>query len=77
MHKETERLIEAILVVLKGYRPMTVRQIYYQLVSRQVIENRASEYNKLKRVLTFTRRQRLIPWGWVEDRLRRPQVVSM
>jgi len=56
---------------------MTVRQVFYQLVSRQVIENSRSQYSSVSRCLVDARREGIIPWAWVEDRLRRPRAVSM
>jgi hypothetical protein len=34
-HAKTIRLIEVAVAILTAYHPMTVRQVYYQLVSRQ------------------------------------------
>jgi hypothetical protein len=63
--------------VLRQHNPMTVRQVYYQLVSRQVIENNRGQYNAVSNVLRDARREAIIPWAWIEDRLRRPRRVSM
>jgi hypothetical protein len=56
---------------------MTVRQVYYQLVSRQVIENTRSRYQAVSNALVRARQEGIIPWDWIEDRLRRPRAVSM
>jgi len=56
---------------------MTVRQAYYQLVSRQVIKNSRSSYQKISGLLVDARKDSTIPWEWVEDRLRRPRAPSM
>ena len=56
---------------------MTVRQVYYQLVSRQAIENKKSAYNCICNALAAALREGIIPWEWIEDRLRRPRHVSM
>jgi hypothetical protein len=56
---------------------MTVRQVYYQLVSRQVIENKRSQYQSLSKLLVQARRDGDIAWEWIEDRMRRPRRVSM
>lgn len=34
---KTLALVDAARVILAEYNPMTVRQLYYQLVSRQVV----------------------------------------
>lgn len=56
---------------------MTVRQVYYQLVSRQVIKNSRSEYQAVSRALVEARKEGTIEWGLIEDRLRRPRTVAM
>jgi len=38
-HKRTELILENAISVLADYHPMTVRQVYYRLVSRQIIDN--------------------------------------
>jgi len=77
LHKKTIDLIEAAYDVLSEYNPMTVRQVYYQLVSRHVIDNKLSEYQKVSRILTDARKEGLIPWDWIEDRVRQPRTISM
>ncbi len=56
---------------------MTVRQVYYQLVSGQVIKNNRSQYQAVSNALRDARKEGLIPWEWIEDRLRRPRTVAM
>lgn len=75
--EKTRRIIEAARQVLTEYRPMTVRQIYYQLVASQVIENTRSQYKAVSKALVKARQEGLIPWHWVEDRLRIPHKVHM
>lgn len=58
----------------QGYK-LTLRQLYYQLVSRNVIANHDREYKKLSRILTEGRMCGLVDWDAIEDRLRRPQNV--
>jgi hypothetical protein len=76
-HAKTRRLIEEARLVLAEHHPMTVRQVYYQLVSRQVIENSRSQYQSVSNALVEARKEEIIPWEWIEDRLRRPRSVSM
>ncbi|MCK4521372.1 MAG: hypothetical protein KAU20_02275 [Nanoarchaeota archaeon] len=49
---------------------LTLRQIYYQFVSRDLIPNRQNEYNKLGNVLNNGRLAGLIDWNAIEDRTR-------
>jgi hypothetical protein len=74
--KSLERLRVAI-EVLTEHHPMTVRQVYYQLVSRQVIKNIKTMYQAVSILLRDARKDGTIPWEWIEDRLRRPREVSM
>ena len=76
-HAKTLRLIETAKVILAEQNPMTVRQVYYQLVSRQVIENSKAQYGAVSRALVWARKKGSIPWEWIEDRLRRPRGVNM
>src|ERR687894_3284749 len=74
---KTLRLLDEAVDVLTAHHPMTVRQVYYQLVSRQVIENSRSRYQAVSDMLVEARKDGTIPWEWIEDRLRRPRAVDM
>ncbi len=63
--------------VLSATNPMTVRQVYYQLVSRQAIKNNRCQYQAISNLLVDARKNDEIPWDWIEDRLRRPRAVNM
>lgn len=76
-HKKTLDLIDCARGILGNSHPMTVRQLYYQLVSGHVIENRENQYKRISRVMADARYDGAIPWGWIEDRLRRPRLVPM
>jgi len=76
-HAKTIELIETAKDILAEGHPMTVRQVYYQLVSRQVIKNNRGKYQAVSNALVDARREGIIPWEWIEDRLRRPRHVSM
>ena len=76
-HAKTIRLIETAIEILSEHNPMTVRQVYYQLVSRQVIKNNRCQYQAVSKALVYARQQGYIPWNWLEDRLRKPREVQM
>jgi len=76
-HKKTERIIAKAREALAEYHPMTVRQVYYRLVATQVIDNTRSQYKAVCNALRDARKEGLIPWEWIEDRLRRPRSVAM
>jgi hypothetical protein len=76
-HWKTTGLIKAAAEILAAHQPQTVRQVFYQLVSRQVIENTRSAYQSVSKALVAARRDGTVPWEQIEDRLRRPRHVSM
>ena len=57
----------------QGYT-LTLRQLYYQLVSRNIIPNEDKEYGKLSYVLKEARMAGLVDWSSIEDRVRVPKI---
>lgn len=57
-----------------GYT-LTLRQLYYQLVARDVIRNKQSEYKRLGSILNDARLAGLVDWDVIEDRTRNLQSV--
>jgi len=55
---------------------LTLRQLYYQLVSRDVIPNLDTEYAKLSNLLKEGRMGGIVDWDAIEDRLRQPNKPS-
>lgn len=55
----------------QGYR-LTLRQLYYQLVSRELIPNNKKEYSKLSGLLVKGRMAGEVDWSAIEDRIRVP-----
>jgi hypothetical protein len=66
--------------IIKEYQAqrykLTLRQLYYQLVSRDVIPNRVEEYNKLSKLLKEGRMAGIVDWDAIEDRLRVPDTPA-
>lgn len=58
-----------------GYR-LTLRQLYYQLVTRNTIRNEEKAYKKLSALLTDARYAGLVDWDAIEDRVRQPRSQS-
>lgn len=77
IREKTRRMLEIAVEVLTENNPQTVRQVYYQLVARQIIENNRAQYQAVSTMLVEARRNGTVPWHWIEDRLRRPRAVSM
>lgn len=51
----------------RGY-PLSLRQLYYQLVARDLIPNQQREYNRLGDAITNGRLAGLVSWTAIEDR---------
>ncbi len=49
--QKTLDLINAAKKILSVQNPMTLRQTYYQLVSKRIIDNNKNEYQKLSSAL--------------------------
>jgi len=59
-----------ILAEFNEYKPLTLRQIYYQFVSKGFIENNISQYTMLSTFLKNARIDGEIDWEDIEDRTR-------
>jgi len=70
--KQLDRLNKVIdvLAELEDYKPLTLRQVYYQLVSKEYIENKVSQYNMLSKLLKWARIDGYVGWDDIEDRVR-------
>jgi hypothetical protein len=51
---------------------LTLRQLFYQLVTREIIPNTGKEYKKLSPLLTKGRMAGIVDWEAIEDRTRVP-----
>jgi hypothetical protein len=61
----------AILDLLQADHPMTVRQVFYRLVSVGIIDKTEAEYKRtVCRLLTEMRLDGVIPFGWIADNTR-------
>lgn len=68
---DLEVIRNAMYAALVDDRPMTVRQMFYRLVSDGVIEKSENEYkNTVCRLLTEMRLAREIPFDWIADHTR-------
>ena len=77
---EMEAIRKSIREILGEIQPATVRQTFYQLVSRAVIGKTEAEYKQtVVRLLTAMRRAGDIPFGWIADNtrwMRKPRSYS-
>jgi hypothetical protein len=66
------KVVEAAREVFKQYdTSITLRQLYYRLVSRHLIENTMNSYKRLSRIMVKAREQGDVPLNCLEDRSRR------
>lgn len=63
--------VQEILDALRGYWPVTLRQVYYRLVAAGDIPNDRRAYKKLSVMLTKARIDGRVSWNAIEDRTRR------
>ncbi len=80
MRAATRELLDKIVEVVddyteQGYK-LTLRQLYYQLVSKNIIPNIDGQYGKLSGILKDARMCGMIDWDVIEDRLRIPKIPS-
>lgn len=79
-HGQSQRLIDRVNEVITTYRAqgyvLTLRQLYYRLVSANVIANTVREYKNLGNLVVKGRRAGLIDWDAIEDRTRNLKGLS-
>jgi len=80
MSKPNRERLEVINSIIEEYQELdlvlTLRQLYYQLVSRDIIANQVKEYAKLSGLLKEGRMAGIVDWDAIEDRLRKPSKPS-
>lgn len=73
-------LIEKANEIIASYQAqgftLTLRQLYYQFVARDIIPNKMSEYKRLGSVINDGRLAGMIDWSAIEDRTRNVRTVS-
>lgn len=57
----------------QGY-DLTLRQLYYQFVSRDLLPNKQTSYDRLGRIVSDARLCGIIDWNHVSDRTRNPVI---
>ncbi len=63
-------LADAAATTLEAEQPMTLRQLFYRLVSAGVIHNKPTEYGRLGKVMTRLREAGDVPRSWLVDHTR-------
>lgn len=75
---ENMSMLDTINSILEEYMAddytLTLRQLYYQLVSQDIIPNNQKEYTKLSTILKRGRMAGIVDWDAIEDRGRQPKL---
>lgn len=78
---KTLKVIEAANQIIASYQAqgfkLTLRQLYYQFVSRDLIANKQTEYKRLGGIIDQGRKAGLIDWSAIEDRTRNLEKSSV
>jgi hypothetical protein len=73
---EVQAIRDSITAILKADHPQTVRQVFYQLVARSVIEKSEAEYQTtVIRLLSEMRLDGRVRWDWIVDESRRTRTT--
>ena len=73
-YRNTKKMLKMSVEIIALYRKkglkLTLRQLYYQLVSKNIIPNTSNDYHSLGRLLTKARRDGVLGLDVLEDRSR-------
>ena len=79
-HNTTLELFTPIISILDSYQhqglQVTLRQLYYQLVTKNIIKNQKNMYQKVGKLVKEGRMCGWIDWDVIEDRIRKPIMHS-
>jgi hypothetical protein len=76
---DMEALCLRLYSLIKEERPMTVRQVFYRMVSTGAIRKDEKEYKTVSRLLVRMRRAGRLPFSWIADNtrwMRKPTTYS-
>jgi len=60
----------------QGLLPITIRQLYYEMVARIIIGNNTNEYTRMKKLMTVARETGEIPYEYIIDTTRRVSIPA-
>jgi len=74
---DARNLLDTIITIVLDYQrqgfKLTLRQLYYQLVSKDLIANKKEEYDRIGNLVSRARLGGLMDWSSIEDRIRVPE----
>lgn len=68
--RRTTQLINRATALLDEESPMTLRQLFYRMVSAAYLENTRGDYARLSRLMTIARQDGRCDWDHITDRTR-------
>jgi hypothetical protein len=68
--QSTTELVNAAIQILMVESPMTIRQLFYRLVSAAVIGNCLRDYQRVSKAMTKARDDGRVDYDWIVDRSR-------
>jgi hypothetical protein len=78
--QDSIRLIDECNAIIALYLQqnlrLTLRQLYYQLVTKNIIKNEERSYKNLSTLVSDGRLSGMIDWDAIEDRIRVPRISS-
>jgi hypothetical protein len=78
--RDSKEMIAQANVIIDEYTAqgfvLTLRQLYYQMVARGIIENTVNSYKRLGSILNDARYAGMVDWSALEDRTRNLQGLS-
>lgn len=74
--RRTVELIDASRAILEDIQPASVRAVCYRLFAAGLLDSmKKTETNRVSVQLTWAREQGWIPWDWIVDETRAPELV--
>ena len=69
--EEMDTLRVAIKAVAEADRPVSVRHIFYRMVTQNLVEKSDKGYQQVQKITVDMRRTHVLPYEWIEDSSRR------
>ena len=69
--EERDALRAAIYAVAEADRPVSIRHIFYRMVTQNLVEKSANGYQQLQKATVDMRDGGALPYSWIEDSSRR------
>jgi hypothetical protein len=79
-NKKSKQLLEKINIIIGEYQhlgyKLTVRQVYYQLLSKNIVLSGKNHYRAIQNLIKNSRLEGMVDWEAIEDRTRIPKLPT-